>query len=110
MPSAIAVSATFNQFSPGIGVDAHPDRDEIQQRWQGCGGHNAGVGNAGKLDHDKGTGTYQGWHDLPAGGGYGLDRGGKALGIAKLRHRGQGDRAGGGDIRRGRARDGAEQG
>ena len=29
-------------------------------------------------------------------------------GIAKLRHRGQGDRAGGGDIRR--ARDGAEQG
>ena len=37
-----------------------------------------------------------------------IDRGGKAFGIAKLRHRGQGERAGGGDIRRGR--DGAEQG
>ncbi|MEP5123644.1 type II toxin-antitoxin system YhaV family toxin, partial [Sulfitobacter pontiacus] len=27
---------------------------------------------------------------MPAGGGYGLDRGGKAFGIANLRHRGQG--------------------
>ena len=99
------------QVEPGgIGVDADPDREEIEDRGQQRGGHDPGIGNAGQFDHDKRPCAHQRRHDLTARRGDRFGRRGQSLGIAQPGHGGQRDRAGRGDIRRGRTGDRSEQG
>ena len=64
---------TFQFIPRSKGVDADPNRSEVEDRGQDCGDHNALVGHARQLNHHKRASAHQRRHDLPARGGDSFD-------------------------------------
>ena len=84
-------------------MDGNIDAGEVEDSGEnGLQGH-LGIGDAHKLGHQEGGGAHDGGHDLPAGGGGGLNGAGKLRLVAGLLHHGDGHRAGGHGVAHGGA-------